>query len=228
MLGTAAGHAWRAGLLGAATLLLAGCVGGGPPPAPPPTPTPTPLPVTLPTLASVGTLTPEPTLGPTPTPTVPPAAGPGESFHSQLYEYDVVVPKGWTAGPGAGKIGSITADLFTGPTVDGFPTTVTVIAQPLPATVVDTPTFFRTQIAGLQAVGAQINVVGSVPVDSSRATLVTYLNRRPDNQSLFSRVHQVFFVLRSRGWALSLQTAERASDSGLADFKDMLASFQPR
>ncbi len=220
--------AWRARLvafvaLGA--LMVTGCGAGGvvAPPAdavPTASPTPVGIPTTPPRILT-------PTPGPSPTATVVAASGAGESYTSALFNYSITVPRGWNILPGGGRIGPSTADAFTGPTVEGFPTNVNILAETLPAGIAETPAYFRAQAAGLQAVGIQFSVVESVAVGSGRATLITYTNALPDSEDTY-RVHQVVMVAANRGWIMTLSTSELATEAGLADFKALLASFQPR
>src|SRR5581483_404582 len=102
------GSAWRAGLVGAVVLALAGCGSGAAPtdqgqPTPAETATPTPQSGAIPARS----ITAEPTAAGTPTPAPLQPSGPGQSFTSPLYNYTITVPRDWEVGPGAGKIGSV-------------------------------------------------------------------------------------------------------------------------
>ena len=139
----------------------------------------------------------------------------------------VSVPRDWEVGPGAGKIGSVASDLYRGPTLDGFQTTVNILAQNLPQGITDTPGFFRSNFAALQATGVPVQLVGSVQVGVSRATLVHYSAKQANSDQTYE-VYQVAFVAGNRGWVMTVTAAPRAADAGLADFKSMLQSFRTR
>lgn len=214
------------GLVGLVGLLTTACIGGTPLAPNQPTAessTPTAGPVSIPTIA----VTVVPTIGPSPTPAPPAPSGPGKNFDSPLYNYSINAPKDWQFGPGAGKIGSVASDLYTGPTVDGIPTQVNIVAQNLPTGVTDTPGFFRRNVAALQTAGTQPRVVGSVPVGTSRATMLGYQTKQPSSDQT-AQVRQVNFVMANRGWVMTLTSAARSTDAGVTDFRSMLQSFKPK